>query len=671
MSYKASKDQAPSSSKSWAAFTRELAKDSRLWLWAVFLLFIGRATLIGSNQARFADSNAFPDYAEVFITGFRFDMPVATLITFPSLVCSCLCTVLCWQKIANILRSFTISLFIVLWTIITTVTLGYFNQYHNQFDAHLLGVVYDDFGAIVETIWQGYPIIRGLLVMLCVITFLIWLGRKWISKPYPFPSCRAPRHIIAKLAVVLLILSTFALGLRGSWGRRPMQMKDAAQTEDFVLNKCVINPFTALVYAIKAHKELMGTKGLDSYLKKENLLSAFQEFAGGNNLSRVDDAFLRTAEGRPGEKPQHIFLILMESYDGWTMLDKHADWDISNELKALGKEGISVRRFLPASRSTMKSMASIITGLADAGVITNERYRPGSPPYSTAIATQMKRLGYDTHLYYAGYGGWHRIEDFAIEQGFDHTHMGSSMDGGADTNEWGVTDKVLFSYIAEHFQTEKPTFNLILTSSNHPPYTVDLAKENCPVKEVPTKYQEGFDDGNASIEMLGHHWYSDHYLGKFVKQVASQEKGCLFAITGDHWGRIFPGPRPTFFEQAIVPLVLYGPDVLPKNIDPDKLSGSHYDLGATLIELSAEAGHQYHAMGNNILASSDKDIAISRLWYLGKDFILPASNDGSPQTLRGEKMNTPETFKAVRHHYNLMHGISWWRICEGNELPKE
>ena len=318
-----------------------------------------------------------------------------------------------------------------------------------------------------------------------------------------------------------------------------------------------------------------------------------------------------------------------------------------------------------------QSMASIITGLADAGVITNERYRPGSPPYSTAIATQMKRLGYDTHLYYAGYGGWHRIEDFAIEQGFDHTHMGSSMDGGADTNEWGVTDKVLFSYIAEHFQTEKPTFNLILTSSNHPPYTVDLAKENCPVKEVPTKYQEGFDDGNASIEMLGHHWYSDHYLGKFVKQVASQEKGCLFAITGDHWGRIFPGPRPTFFEQAIVPLVLYGPDVLPKNIDPDKLSGSHYDLGATLIELSAEAGHQYHAMGNNILASSDKDIAISRLWYLGKDFILPASNDGSPQTLRGEKMNTPETFKAVRHHYNLMHGISWWRICEGNELPKE
>lgn len=661
-----------SPSRGWEAFARQLAKDSRLWLWVIALLLISRAILIGSNRASFATDLSFSDYAKVFFTGFRFDMPVATLIVFPALVISCLCCLFRWEKGATVMRGIMFYFFTILWVIITTVTLGYFKQYHNQFDAHLLGVVYDDFGAIVRTVWQGYPIIKGLAVMVVVTAILIWLGRKWIKRPYPINTPQAPRHFLSKLIVAFVLLCIFTLGLRGSWGRRPMQMKDAARTEDFLLNRCVINPLTSLVYAIKAHRALMQSDGLDNYLKKENILTAFKEYAGGDNLTSVDDAFLRTAKGRLGNKPQHIFLILMESYDGWTMLDEHADWNISCEMKALGKKGIYIRRFLPASRSTMTSMASIISGMADAGVMTNERSRPGSPAYTTSIAEQMKKLGYETHLYYAGYGGWQRVEDFSREQGFQHTHMGSSMDGGSETNEWGVTDKRLFSYIANHLVTDKPTFNLILTSSNHAPYTVDLNKEDCPITKIPSKYQKNFDKGNATLQMLGHHWYSDHYLGQFVRHITSQQEGCLFAITGDHWGRAFPGPRPTFFEQAIVPLVIYGPGIVPENIQVDQLCGSHYDLGATLIELIADAGHTYHAMGRNMLETSTDDIAISRLWYLGKDFILPTDGTCNAQSLQGEKATfNQEKLAKTQRLYNLMHGISWWRICKGNTLPEK
>jgi phosphoglycerol transferase MdoB-like AlkP superfamily enzyme len=656
--------------KGWDTLTRQLAKDSRLWIWIITLLFISRLVLITTNRNSFSSDLELTDYIKVFLTGFRFDMPVATILIFPNVIASCLCGLLSWEKFSNVLLGITFYTFTALWVIITTVTLGYFKQYHNQFDAHLLGVIHDDLGAIIQTVWQGFPVVRGILVMCLICAALIFIGQRWIKRRYPVHSPRRPQSVFSCIIFGFLILCMLTLGLRGSWGRRPMQAKDAARTSDFMLNRCVINPFTSLVYAIKAHQALMQANGLDSYLKKESILAAFKEYAGKENLSSVDDAFLRKAKGRPGAKPQHIFVVLMESYDGWTMLDQHSDWNISNEMISLGKEGIYVRRFLPASRSTMTSLASIICGMADAGIVTNERFKPGEPPYATAIAAQMRKLGYETHMYYAGYGGWQRIEDFCLEQGFEHTHMGSSMDDGSDTNEWGVSDKRLFSYIRENFKSDKPTFNLILTSSNHPPYSVDLEKENCPLTAAPLTYNQNFEKGNASLKMLGHHWYSDHYLGDFVRDIHAKHDGCLFVLTGDHWGRAFAGPRPTYFERAIVPLVLHGPGILPENIDASQISGSHYDLGATLIELAADPGHTYYALGRNLLDSKKSDIAISRLWLLGNDHIIPLADTSSAQTLEGVQSDIPDSLPETIRRYNLIHGISWWRIRKGNELPK-
>ncbi len=645
--------------------------DLRLWLWVVFLLLAARTILIWSNVAGFAEEVGFPDYLEVFLAGFRFDVRVATVVIIPSLLLSCLCGSFRWEKVAMVVRGWTFGLFTAFWVIVTTLTLGYFKQFHNQFDANVLGLVHDDFGAIVQTVWKGYPVIRGLLVMGVVVAGLLWLGRRWLRRTFGFGALRGPGTGVGRMGVALVVLCLLLLGLRGSWGSRPMQMKDAARTEDFLLNRCVVNSFTAFIYAVKAHGKLMEANGLDSYLGKESITAACEEFAGRDGLASVDDVFLRTAKGRPGEKPRHIFLILMESYDGWTMLDEHASWNISNEMKALGREGIYVQRFLSGSRSTMTSMASVIGGMADAGIITNERSRPGEGPYGTAIAEQMKKLGYETHLYYAGYGGWERVDDFSREQGFEHTHLGPSMEDGGDTNEWGVTDKALFSYMAKNFVTGKPTFNLVLSSSNHPPYSVDLEAEGCPLKEVPEKYREGFEGGDASLKMLGHHWYSDHEVGKFVREASAKEEGCLFAITGDHWGRAFPGPRPTLLEQALVPLVLYGPGILPEDWDAGAMCGSHYDLGATLIELAAEAGQEYRAMGRNILETREEDVAVSRLWLLGSDFVVPADGSSGVQDLSGKSIEEPGRLSAAQRRYDLMHGISWWRIGQGNELPKE
>jgi len=417
-----------SSSKGWRPFAQNLAQDSRLWLWFIFLLTISRLLLFLLNRHSIAEGSHTSDYFEALWTGFRFDMPVATIFTLPSLLLTSLTLILPISRWSQHLKTGTVLTFNTLWLLITASALIYFNEFNSLFNAHMLGILYDDQKAILLTLWNSYPILPGSIAFIVLSVLLFKLARLWVRFPYPFPLLTKPRTIITKAVFTLLLLSIITLGLRGSWGRRPMQAKDANRTPNRTLNHCVINPFTSLIYAIKTQQRLLKSNGLKVFLKDKSPLKAFQEFAHNPNLKTVDEAFLHTAKGSPYKKPRHIFLIVMESYDGWTMLEPYAQWNVSNELKKLASNGIYVRQFLSGSNATMTSLATFIAGMADAEVTTNHRSSPGSSPFATAIAPQMQKLGYETHFYYAGYGGWQRIEDFCHEQGFQHTHMAESVD---------------------------------------------------------------------------------------------------------------------------------------------------------------------------------------------------------------------------------------------------
>src|SRR5204862_3901280 len=92
---------------------------------------------------------------------------------------------------------------------------------------------------------------------------------------------------------------------------------------------------------------------------------------------------------------------------------------------------------------------------------------------STAIAPSFKRLGYRARFFYGGYLSWQRLGDFCREQGFDDVFGGDQMSAHITGNEWGVDDEVLFKFVQER-TAQEPTFNVIMTTSYHPPYSVDL-----------------------------------------------------------------------------------------------------------------------------------------------------------------------------------------------------
>ena len=381
----------------------------------------------------------------------------------------------------------------------------------------------------------------------------------------------------------------------------------------------------------------------------------------------LDDYLLRHAAGPKSVPPRHLFLVVMESYEAWATLDKYAALGLADGLRDLAARGLSVGSFLPASTSTMTSLSTLITGLPDCGIMTN--YLPASrQSFPTAVAPVFRRLGYRTRLYYGGYLNWQRLEEFARSQGFDEVYGAEHMPTAAHRNEWGVDDEHLFNHIRDTLPADIPSFNLIMSTSFHPPYDVDVLAKGFALTELPPALQSECK-AYVDLNVLGHLWYSDRCLARFVAAAERRLPRSLFAITGDHAGRRFIAHSPDAFELAAVPGVFYGPEVLAGIRLPRQVAGSHLDLGPTLIELAAPAGTTYCALGRDLLAPAPHFLGIGRNKVIGPNFLVDVSAE--PQVLPlhgGLPPELPWTAAELQDLHHAYLGVAWWRIMTGNQF---
>lgn len=235
--------------------------------------------------------------------------------------------------------------------------------------------------------------------------------------------------------------------------------------------------------------------------------------------------------------------------------------------------------------------------------------------------------------------------------------------------EWGVEDDALFAFaeavVAK--RPDRPSFNLILTTSYHPPYELDVYGKGFPLREMPKDLAPQFD-GTTSLVMLGHLWYSDQCIGNFVRSAETKFPGSLFAFTGDHFSRKFLNDHPPAFEGSAVPFILYGKDVLRGVRLPTDSVGSHIDIGPTLIELAAPKGFRYHAMGRSVFDHRAGPLAFSRDFVLAPQYLLDTRvQTFHPVPGRPLPARLPDPQELTLLHHRLL-GISWWRIMRGATL---
>ena len=647
---------------------RQLIADMMLWLVLVILFASFRATLLFIFRAELSSTPTATALFRLFETGLRSDTCVAMWAVLPSLIL----TLIGFFRPLGIwhihIRRLLVVLVLSLCAIVFVSDVGYFAEYDSQFDHWIFGLLYDDRRAILSTIWKTYPIIPLVVISAITVICCAWAINKLCGVA---ASTDLPNVLASKWtrAVTVVVIGLWILTGTRVWPHYHLvTVKNAAGTGDVFLNKIALNPFFALRYAIWEHRNLQKVAGLRTILRDGDVRAAANAlFPQARDAANLDDCLTRTAPGAAGVQPTQIFLVVMESYDAWSMQPEYAALNLTDRLKELGREGIYVRAFVSAGAGTMASLGTIITGLPGAGVLDN--YQPavrlGVP---TAIARIFKELGYRTRFFCGASVHWERSGEFCREQGFEEVYGGDQMPARSGGNEWGVDDEDLFRFVLDHTTTER-TFNLIMTSSYHAPYSVDLEKKGFDLKAFKAnQICAGLSDQQARI--LGHLWYSDKSVGEFVSEGEKKFERPLFAITGDHYSRkkfVSVSATRALYDELAVPLIIYGPKVLEKVHPPAPIAGSHLDILPTLIDLAAPGGFVYHAFGRDLLDASQPQVGYG-VAVIGPNFVFKIHNPNHIEDFRGQAVTTVDG-KALALRYRQLEALGWWRAVKGNQWP--
>ena len=644
----------------WDNFYTQCWLDLKTWGYFVLLQQICRLYFIGILHHHIANTTHATDILLTMANGLRFDLVWATSATLITLIGFTLPSLL--AKKAN-LTSFTqrtlkyrrcfAGIFTMLTVLLYLGAIEYYREYKDIFNQFLFGWFYDDKAAILQTILTQHHVLGNSILLLIVLCLYIKLSG-YGFKPHT-PTLITKSH--KTLAIIALVLF-YLIGLRGSIGRRPIQLKDAGITTDTFLNKAIVSPYSALKYAIDDYIEAKQEAQHNTNLSTQNIQAMAQQFFHTTACYNSLAAYMKkSATGAAlNNPPKHIFIIIGESLDAWHMQDEYKKFNLTPNLHRLINHGaIHFKYFLPGAHGTMETLNTIITGIPDANMHINYQ-KSAYVAYPTAIAQQFKQLGFTAQFFYGGYLSWQRLGDFAQAQGFDHVYGGAHMQQGKQTNEWGVDDKTLFEFVSANIQQAKqPTFNVIMTTSNHPPFSIDLTMEKFP-RHLVAQHTDKY------IHELGHIWYTDKIIGAFVDQIAAMDSSALFAITGDHYGRRHIMLDPSLFDTSAVPLIIYSKNKLP-SFNGSRVAGSHLDLAPTIIEMIAPPGFTYYTIGESLLKKRAFNLGIGKNRIITTDFI--AATDSNKIMLFNHHQISQSSLTKLITRYNQMMGIARYIIKKG------
>jgi hypothetical protein len=127
-----------------------------------------------------------------------------------------------------------------------------------------------------------------------------------------------------RTTIITVALLLFIFSIRGSVTDVPALRKWAGVSSDPFLNKTIINPYRSLIYALEDFNEINILDGKNPYLNEAEFFSTFSK-------PTVSEYLKKQAQGALIEKPKQIFLVIMESYDSWPLMDKYVPFKFSTQ----------------------------------------------------------------------------------------------------------------------------------------------------------------------------------------------------------------------------------------------------------------------------------------------------------------------------------------------------
>lgn len=621
-----------------------------------------RIIFIAVFHKQLSDVANFSEIVKVVFAGYKFDCTaIAYFLIIPFVLLLALSPFNLFKPI-KVTRKVLQFLFVILSTVICVVTINYFKEYNDQFNNFMFLALYDDQKAVLKTVIEDFNPILNLVSLIVIITVGILIFKIFENKEFILNKLTKINFKGSKFVIILITLLLFTAGIRGSVSKIPAIRKWAGVSKDGFLNKTVVNPFRSLKYAIKDFNDLNLLNGNNPFIPNEEFENKFKQ-------DKITDVLLKKAKGPTIEKPKQIFLVIMESYDSWPLMEKYLSFNLSSNLNSLAKKGMNFKNFIPASTSTFNSFGSITANIPYCGVNIS-KLGAVNEPFKTSMFNQFKKLGYEINFYYGGFLSWQKIGEFATYNGVERSFSGVDVEGDLASGNWGVEDEKLFDLVLKHTDTTKYSLNVILTTSYHSPYSVDIYGKGFPYvtkDDFPDEVSEYYDNG-MTLDELGHLWYSDKAIGDFVTKAENKFPESIYCFTGDHYGRRFINHQPNLYEKSSVPFILYGKSI-PEQVNTTP--GSHIDIMPTLVEMIAPEGFEYYSFGTSLL-DEDKKYGIGYSRILTSNELLYFPKDKKVEIFN--LINKEKSYldkSPLKEHVSKLMALSWHYIMKGDNIKAD
>ena len=634
-------------------FSLNILKIIKTFVFFWLLLCIYRIIFIGGMHEYIAVDSDFSLIFTAIYSGAKLSLQTAGVLTL------CMLISLVAEGFSKRLRWFRqVCSFCVLFitTLLFIARFPFYQQFHSGFNQMIFTAMHEDVYALFISLIEEFHLPLKLCIVVLLVCVLNYIFNKFIDKKWGFfkwSKLKSKYRLIILLIGVYLLATLSLYGGGWSW-KTGVNWENAGITNDTFLNESILDDYQAIYRAYANQMRMEACNGLSfSAQNVRDLAKSLTNKDGGNDLSIY---LAKEATGAKIEKPKHIFVIVSESYANWPLLDKYSNLHIADNMKKIIAEDdtIYTSHMLPSGSSTVGALMTMVTGMANSNLYLTTMPEALANPYIAATAPQMKNLGYETSFWYAGPATWENIQEFTLAQGFDNFYSRGNIDPNATGSVWGADDEYLYDAIFKQIDDNKMTFSVILNTSNHSPFNIDLEKEGFDASKVIEGLPDKEKNNQELIKELGHFWYADKIASDFINKVKAKYPDSLFIFVGDHADRYNIDKVPTMYERYSVPLIITGKGI-QKDLLPEDMAGSQIDIMPTVIDLIAPEGFTYYSVGKSL---SENKLGQSYAFWITADAI--GNTDDlveKPQYFNREVL--PDR-TVLENYINGVRAISWW-----------
>ncbi len=329
-------------------------------------------------------------------------------------------------------------------------------------------------------------------------------------------------------------------------------------------------------------------------------------------ISPDDTRFTRQIRTEGPAKRLNLIVVVEESLSA-AYLGSHGSKErLTPNLDRLAGQSLQFTNLYATGTRTVRGLEALtlsIPPLPGTSIVK----RPGNGGFRS-WGEILKEKGYDTKYIYAGYGYFDNMNAFFSGNGFTVVDRADfTRDEISFANIWGVCDEDLFRKVIREADAShaagKPFFSMVMTTSNHRPYT----------------YPEGRIDIPSKTGRKGGVKYADYSIGRLIAEASHEPwfKDTIFVIIADHCASS-AGKTDIPVKKYEIPLLVYS----PAHIKPGRVDTlmSQIDVAPTILGLLNQS-YTTDFMGRDVLKNPEAPSrafisTYQKLGYLTEDRLL-------------------------------------------------